>query len=83
MKQPPSLSSEGQQPFYCLPTEMPLCQSHTTTKTSVFIVNLVPKEKDFIVALSLLQVWSTVMLKWILIHHYYSSLHWLQKSLIF
>lgn len=41
MQQPPSSSSEGQQPFYCLPTEMPLCQLHTTTKNNAFILNLV------------------------------------------
>lgn len=41
VQQPPSSSSEGQQPFYCLPTEMPLCQLHTTTKNNAFILNLV------------------------------------------
>lgn len=44
---------------------MPLCQLHTTTKNNAFILNLVvfSPEGDFIIALSSLQVWSTLMLK--------------------
>lgn len=73
-QQPPSFSREGQQLFCCLPREMSVCQSHTTTKNKAFVFNLVVSSPEGERTLSQLWVCSKFVKINCLIHHYYSSL---------